>query len=156
MYSIKRACFINWNKLFLWANYLLSLLYQSPHILCDLLVCDLGVDLRAGDRGVSHHLGDTLHRNTSFQGQCAKAMSCDMPSQRSADATRQTYGFEVGNKLVFGHRVGKYCVITAVSFFQVEFKYLFRYRMQGYQALNLCFLSRLADISFPIAIRFDL
>ena len=106
---------------------------------------------------MSHHLGDTLHWDARFQDQCAEAVSCNVPSQRSAYATRQAYSFEMGNKLFFGYRVRKYFVIATIVFlFQVEQKYLFCYRMQGYQALHFCFLSCLTDISLPIAVRFDL
>ena len=36
---------------------------QSVHILCNLLVGDLGIDLRAGNRRMPHHLSDALDRN---------------------------------------------------------------------------------------------
>ena len=37
-------------------------------------------------------------------------MSCDVSNLWSADATSQVYGFKVGDKLVFGYRVGEYLV----------------------------------------------
>ncbi len=43
-----------------------SSLCQPLHTPCNLLVRDLNIDLRAGDGGVSHHLGDAFHRNTCF------------------------------------------------------------------------------------------
>lgn len=64
------------------------MLHQLLHIPCNLLVGDLGVDLRAGNGGVSHHLGDALYRNTSLQSQRAERMSADMEGERSTNATR--------------------------------------------------------------------
>ena len=40
-----------------------SLLHQPVHIPCNLLVSDLGVDLRAGNGRMSHHLSDALYRD---------------------------------------------------------------------------------------------
>ncbi|EOA10337.1 hypothetical protein A343_0670 [Porphyromonas gingivalis JCVI SC001] len=37
-------------------------------------------------------------------------MYSHVSNPRSADATSQAYGFEVGDKLVFGYRVGEYLV----------------------------------------------
>ena len=41
-------------------------LHQPLHILCNLLVGDLGVDLRAGNRRMPHHLSDALDRHTGL------------------------------------------------------------------------------------------
>lgn len=105
------------------------MLYQSVHVLCNLLVCDLSVDLRAGNGGVSHHFGDALNRYTSLQSQRAEAMSANMVGQRSANATRQTYGFKAGNKFAFAYRIGEYLVIPLAFLLCVKGKYLLRYRV---------------------------
>ena len=72
-----------------------SLLYQLVHIPCNLLVGDLSIDLRAGNGRMPHHLSDALYRNTCLQSQRTEAMSSDMPSQRSTNATCQAHGFEM-------------------------------------------------------------
>ena len=92
----KRVCCINCNKLFLYLDYLLSLLHQPVHIPCNLLVGDLGVDLRAGNGRMSHHLGDALYRNACLQGQRTETMSSNVVAQRSTNSTRQAHGFEMG------------------------------------------------------------
>ena len=79
----------------LYLGYLLILLHQSFHIPCNLLIGDLSIDLRAGNGRMPHHLGDAFYRNTSLQSQCAEAMPPNVVAQRSTNATRQTYGFEV-------------------------------------------------------------
>lgn len=56
----------------LYLGYLLILLHQSFHIPCNLLVSDLGVDFRAGNGRMSHHLCDALYRNTCLQCQRAE------------------------------------------------------------------------------------
>ena len=71
-------------------------IYQPVHIHCNLLVSDLGVDLRAGNGRMSHHLGDALHRNTCLQSQRAETVATDVVAQRSTNATRQAHGFEMG------------------------------------------------------------
>ena len=77
------------------ANFRLQCLFHQPlHIPCNLLVGDLGVDLRAGNGRMSHHLGDAFYRNTCLQSQRTEAVAADMVGQRSTNATRQTYGFE--------------------------------------------------------------
>ena len=38
-------------------------LHQPAHIPCNLLVCDLSVDLCAGNGRMSHHLCNTLYQN---------------------------------------------------------------------------------------------
>ena len=127
----KRVCCINCNKLFLYLDYLLSLLHQSVHIFCNLLVSDLGIDLRAGNGRMPHHLSDALYRNASLQGQRAEAVSCHVVGQRSTNATRQAYYFKAGNQFALAHRIGEYLVILFAILLRVERKYLLRYRMQG-------------------------
>lgn len=73
---------------------------------------DLGIDLRAGNGRMSHHLGNSLYRNTCLQSQRAETMATDVIAQRSTNATRQAYGFKVGKQLSFAHRIGKYLVIS--------------------------------------------
>ena len=46
--------------------YLLCLLHHPIHIPCNLLVGDLGIDLRAGNRRMPHHLSNALDRHTSL------------------------------------------------------------------------------------------
>ena len=41
-------------------------LHHPLHIPCNLLVSDLGVDLRAGNRRMPHHLSNALNRHTSL------------------------------------------------------------------------------------------
>ena len=49
------------------ANFRLQRLFHQPlHILCNLLVGDLGIDLCAGNRRMPHHLSDALDRHTSL------------------------------------------------------------------------------------------
>lgn len=70
---IKYRCFVK-SLIFLF-SFAFQLLDQLIHIHCNLLVGDLGIDLRAGNGGVSHHLGNALHRNTSLQSQRTEAMA---------------------------------------------------------------------------------
>ena len=96
LFVIRKAFSLTGKSSFLYSSYLLSLLHHPLHISCNLLVSDLGVDLRAGNRRMPHHLGDALYRNACLQSQRIEAMSSDMPSQRSANATSPTNGFEMG------------------------------------------------------------
>lgn len=48
---------------------------------CNLLVSDLGIDLRAGNRRMPHHLGYALNWNTCLQGQHAEAVATDIVGQ---------------------------------------------------------------------------
>ena len=48
---------------------------------CNLLVSDLGIDLRAGNRRMPHHLGYALNWNTCLQSQHAEAVATDIVGQ---------------------------------------------------------------------------
>lgn len=50
-------------------SYYRTLHCQLIHILCNLLVVELSVDLRAGNGRMPHHLGNALHRDASLQSQ---------------------------------------------------------------------------------------
>ena len=132
------------------------MLHQPVHILGNLFVGDLGVDLCTGNGRMSHHLGNTFYRDACLQSQRSEAMSSNVPSQRSTNATRQAHCFEVGGEFAFAHCIGEYLVVSFAFLLCVERKYLFRYRMQRYQDLHFRFLSCLADIPLPFAVRFDL
>lgn len=73
----ERACSINdGTSSFLYSSYLPSLLLKPLHISCNLLVNDLGIDLRGGGNGgMSHHLGNILYRNTCLQSQRAETVA---------------------------------------------------------------------------------
>lgn len=60
-----------------------------------LLISDLGIDLRVGNGGMSHHLSDALNWHSCFQCQRTEAMPCKVPSLRRANTTSQAHSFEV-------------------------------------------------------------
>ncbi len=63
----KSSLFTRASQSLMWKNaYLQRLLHQPLHIPCNLLVGDLGIDLRAGNRRMLHHLSDALDRHTSL------------------------------------------------------------------------------------------
>lgn len=84
---------------FLHSFFISHFLHQPIHIPCNLLVSDLGIDLRAGNRRMPHHLGYALNWNTCLQGQHAEAVATDIVGQRSTNATRQTHGFSIQSAL---------------------------------------------------------
>lgn len=56
---------------------------------------DLGVDLRAGNGRVPHHLGNALYRNTSLQSLRAETVATDVVIQRSTNGARQAHYSEM-------------------------------------------------------------
>lgn len=106
-----------------------TLLYQPVHVSCNLLVGDLGINLRVGNGRMSHHLCNTLYRNTCLQSQRAETMPTNVVAQRSANATRQAHGFKMDKQFALAHCIGEYLVIP-LALFDVKRKYLLRYRMQ--------------------------
>lgn len=71
----KRVCYISvWQTLFCLSLHIF-LSYQPVHILCNLLVCDLDIDLRAGNRRVSHHFSNAFYRDACLQSQRAETVA---------------------------------------------------------------------------------
>ena len=52
----------------------------------DLLICDLGVNLRRADIGVSHYVAQGLDGHTLGERERGECMSCDMERQAETDA----------------------------------------------------------------------
>ena len=105
----------------------LSSFNQPVHIFWNLLLRNPRIDLRAGDGGVSHHLGNALRTNPLGNQERSEAVPGLMIGQIlfSSDNNAQ-FVYLKPHHIPAWQRKGWLCVIGRI----VQIKYLLRYRMQ--------------------------
>ena len=120
------------------------------------MVGDLRIDLRAGNRGMSHHLGNTLNRYTSLQCQRTERMASHVKGKGLANATSQANSLEVHAYLHSTHRGCEDRTILFLVFQWIKREYLLGYRVQRRDALYSCLLSVLTDIAYSGIVRLNI